>query len=94
MDPNAFLFMALSGEQQFGASSGAVIVNAEAGHAKFTTLAEVEPPTLREALRGQLKDHPDMLFVLNKTAQHIHVFSSARDKALEQLKNGTLPKLT
>lgn len=94
MDPNAFVFMALSGESEHGPSSGAVFVDTKQCHAKYTVLPDIAQIDVRKNLAEQMKLHPNNLYIVNKTDEHLHVFSIRRDQALEQLKSGKLPTLT
>ena len=93
MDPSAFVFMALSGEGEHGPSSGAVVVDASQGHAKFTPFADLHPAAMREQMREQAVSNPGNLYVLSKTAEHVHVFAYPRDKAAQRLRDGSLPAL-
>ena len=93
MDPTAFVFMALSGEGEHGPSSGAVVVDAARGHAKYTLFDQLEPAGMRKQMREQADAHPGNLYVLSKTDKHMHVFAYPRDRAAQQLRDGTLPRL-
>ena len=94
MDPTAFVYMALSGESEYQQRScGAVVVDAASCHAKFTLLADIEPAAVRTQLAEQLRIHPNNLYILNKTAEHMHVFAYPRDRALQQARDGMLPTL-
>ena len=93
MDPSAFVFMALSGEGEHGPSSGAVVVDASKGHAKFTPFGDLHPASMRKQMRDQAASNPGNLYVLSKTDKHVHVFAYPRDKAAQQLRDGTLPAL-
>lgn len=93
MDPRAFVYMALSGEQLHGPSSGVVFVDSETHHAKYTLLNELEPANVREALRDSVQSHTEDLFIVQRTSTHLHVFRHAREKAKEQLSRGELPTL-
>lgn len=93
MDPSAFVFMALSGEGEHGPSSGAVVVDASKGHAKFTPFGDLHPAPMRKQMRDQAASNPGNLYVLSKTDKHVHVFAYPRDKAAQQLRDGTLPAL-
>ena len=90
MDPSAFVFMALSGEQQFGPSSGVVMVDPQEFHAKYTLLDQLEPHAFAEQMRTQLELHPENLYVVSKSSGHLHVFAYERERAHQDLKEGKL----
>lgn len=101
MDPTAFVYMALSAEREFGGDDddwearphpGVVVVDAAACHAKYTPIDEVQPEAVRTQLREQMR--PGTLYVVSKTAKHLHVFAFPRARALAQLRAGTLPAPT
>lgn len=94
MDPTAFVFMALSGEGEHGPSSGAVIVDIKKCHAKYTVLADIPQMDVRRNIAEQMKMHPNNLYIINRTDEHMHVFTYPRDRALDQMRAGTLPMLT
>lgn len=91
MDPTAFVFMALSGEQELG--PGAVIVDTARCHAKFYKLEDLEPANLRSQMSTQLEKDPHNLYILQKTPEHMHVFTYLRSRALDEIRCGTLPTL-
>ena len=91
MDPSAFVYIALSGEQEFGLSSGIVIVDTANTSAKFTKLAEIQPEQFRNSICDELRRHPENLYIIHKTTEHMHVFTHNRERALAQMKSGELP---
>ena len=91
MDPEAFVYMALSSEGERG--PGAVVVDSANCHAKYVSVGELEPPTVREQLGEQIKKQPENLWVVHKTAEHMHVFAYPRERALRKLREGALPQL-
>lgn len=93
MDPAAFVYMALSGENEFGRCSGAVIVDTAHCHAKFTLLADIQPHSVSMQLSQSMTADPSNLYILHTTNDHMHVFAYPRDRAMQQLKDGLLPTL-
>lgn len=93
MDPKAFAFMALSGEQQYE-KRGVVVVNTDEGHAKYHTVDALPLPTEGASkLRTQIEATPDLLYILQKTSTHVHVFTYPKARALDDLARGELPML-
>lgn len=91
MDPAAFVYMALSGEQELGA--GAVVVDTAKCHAKYVKLEALEPAHVRKQLGEQMSRDPDTLFILQRTEEHLHVFTYPKQRALQRMKEGSLPAL-
>ena len=91
MDPTAFVYMGLSGEQTYGKSTGAVIVDNAKGHAKYTLLGDIQPPEVCTPLTEQVTKNTQNLYIVQVTAEHLHVFAYPREQALRQLKDGSLP---
>lgn len=94
MDPRAFVYMALSGEEKMmrnGVVDGVVVVDSECGRALCTQIDDLEPEGVRVHIREQIKNVPENLYILHKTKEHLHVFSYPRERALSELKSGTLP---
>lgn len=91
MDPRSFVFVALSGESLYGASSGVVIVDPQNQHAKFTLVDEIEPRAFGEKISDEMQRHPENLYIVNKDANNLHVFTYQRERALIELKKGELP---
>lgn len=91
MDPTAFVYMALSGERECGC--GAVVVDTAKCHAKYTKIDEIDPPTLRTQLAEQMQKNPQSLYILQRAEAHMHVFTYPRERAMQQLKDGTLPTI-
>ena len=89
MDPEAFVYMALTSEAACG--PGAVMVDAEACKATYTALRDIEPAAMRERMDEQINSQPDHVYVITRTSKHMHVFSYPRERALQKLKSGTLP---
>ena len=87
-----FVFMALSNEDRAGGEGeGVVVVDAAEGNARFTPLVELRPAELCDRLREQMQANPEQIFILSKTAEHMHVFNYPRQRALDELKAGVLP---
>ena len=91
MDPEAFVYMALSSEGEVGL--GAVVVDAANCHARYTPLAELQPAAMRERLGEQIRNNPNNIYVVNKTEQHLHVFAYPRERAVRKMQQGALPML-
>ena len=89
MDPSYFVYMALSSEPAVG--PGCVIVDAANATATYTAIDEVGPEQFREAMRGEIQRHPELLYVASRSATHLHVFSYLRERAAYQIACGELP---
>lgn len=91
MDPEAFVFMALSSEGEHG--PGAVVVDPANCCAKYVGIGDLEPPAVRQQLGEQIQKQPENLWVVQKTVEHLHVFAYPRAMAMRKLQAGALPQL-
>lgn len=91
MDPEAFVYMALSSEGEVG--KGAVVVDSANCHAKYTALSDIEPAAVRERLGEQIERQPENLWVVHKTDAHLHVFAYPRSRAVAKMRAGSLSKV-
>ena len=89
MDPELFVFMALSSEGTHG--PGVVIVDTAQCRAEYKALAQLESTVVREQLTEQIRLHPENLYIMQKTVEHMHLLAYPRERALQKLKDGTLP---
>lgn len=88
MDPEAFVYMALSSEGECG--PGAVVVDSAQGHAKYVPLTQIEPAGLRKRIQEQIEEEPDNLYIISRTDTHMHVFTYSRKRAVHKLQEGSL----
>lgn len=91
MDPEAFLYLALSGEQQLADDErGVVVVDAARGAATFTPLDALRPEAFATQLGADMERHPELIYVAQRTPEHMHVFTYPRATAMHKMREGTL----
>ena len=91
MDPQAFVMMAMTSERSLG--PGCVMVDPARCEAKYVAIGEVQPPEMQTNLREQLANHPENIYVVNRTEKHLHVFAYPRAAAVQRAAAGALPRL-
>lgn len=84
MDPLLFSFIALSGEQQHGPCSGAVVVDFEKTSATYVLKEHLTPEAVREQVCLELKRNPENMYILTKKDGHMHVFGISRARAYHE----------
>lgn len=89
-NPEAFVFVAASGEQQRG-SPGCVWVDAEAGRCEYLLLPEVPNDDLRSGLEDMVSDDNDEhFFIVHKHKESAHLFKYPKRKAFEEIMKGSI----
>lgn len=90
MDPKAFVYVAMSGEQVRGAP-GAVWVDSANSIAKYLKLEEIQPEKLRDDFQDMIEeDENTHYFILSKQDDNVHIFKYPRKQAMIDFQNGTL----
>ena len=85
MDPKAYVYLAISGEQVRG-TPGCVLVDQEKQVAKYTLVAEL-PASIRPHAEQLLDDDDETHhFVMVMTGGSVHVLKHRRDEALADFK--------
>lgn len=88
--PEAYVFVATSGESQRGAP-GVVYVDAEEGRCVYLLMHEVEPQKLREGLEEMIsRDNGENYFIVHKASLNVHVFQYPRKKAHAEIASGSI----
>ena len=82
MDPKAYVFLAINGEQVNPGSPGCVLVDQQKQTAKYTLVSELPEPMRSHADKLLDDDDDTHYFVLVKTQDSVHVLKHRRDEAL------------
>lgn len=90
MDPKAFVYVAMSGEQVRG-GPGAVWVDSQNSTAKYLKLEEIQPEKLRDDFQDMVEEDDNKhYFIFHKEEQNVHIFKYPKSQAMVDFQNGSL----
>ena len=89
-NPEAYVFVAASGEQQRG-SPGCVWVDGEAGRCEYLLLREIPNDDLRSGIEDMIsEDAEEHFFIVHKHGESAHVFKYPKRKAFAEIMSGAI----
>ena len=83
MDPRAYVYVGLSGEQVRG-GPGCVFVDSAAGSAKYLLLTELYSEQIRLKMTEMMQEDEQHIYILHKEESNVHIFKYPRKMAQEQ----------